>query len=101
MEEKKEAGRKPGHKKTGGRKKGTPNKITADVRILFSDFAQENFSEFAESFNEIDDPEKKCKVYIDLCRYVVPALQSVNVNDVTEKKKTIEAALEKLSEEAK
>lgn len=28
------AGRKPGTPRTGGRKKGTPNKVTADVRAL-------------------------------------------------------------------
>lgn len=28
------AGRKPGSPKTGGRKKGTPNKITADVKAM-------------------------------------------------------------------
>jgi hypothetical protein len=28
------AGRKPGSPKTGGRKKGTPNKLTADVKAM-------------------------------------------------------------------
>lgn len=28
------AGRKPGSPKTGGRKKGTPNKVTADVKAM-------------------------------------------------------------------
>lgn len=28
------AGRKPGGAKTGGRKKGTPNKLTADVKAM-------------------------------------------------------------------
>lgn len=28
------AGRKPGTPKTGGRKKGTPNKLTADVKAM-------------------------------------------------------------------
>lgn len=28
------AGRKPGTPKTGGRKKGTPNKLTADVKTM-------------------------------------------------------------------
>lgn len=28
------AGRKPGGPKTGGRKKGTPNKVTADVKAM-------------------------------------------------------------------
>ena len=28
------AGRKPGSQKTGGRQKGTPNKLTADVKAM-------------------------------------------------------------------
>ena len=31
------AGRKPGSPKTGGRKRGTPNKVTADVKAMVLD----------------------------------------------------------------
>jgi hypothetical protein len=40
------AGRKPGTPKTGGRKKGTPNKITADVKAAI-----------LSAFNKVGGPE--------------------------------------------
>jgi hypothetical protein len=34
MEEKGKPGRKPGGVRTGGRQKGTPNKVTAEVKVI-------------------------------------------------------------------
>jgi hypothetical protein len=87
-------------KKTGGRTKGAPNKATGDVRRLFAAFTESKFTSFKNSYEKIKDPEKKCRIYIDACKYVIPSLQSVTIDDITDRDKTIEDRLAELSEEA-
>jgi D-serine deaminase-like pyridoxal phosphate-dependent protein len=49
------AGRKPGTPKTGGRKKGVPNKATADVKAAAAVYTQEALLTLAEIMT---DPER-------------------------------------------
>ena len=84
--------------KTGGRQKGTPNKITTDIRQRYRDFIVENFEAFESAWREVEDPKDKADLYIKASKFVVPALQSVDMNASMDKDKSIEAELEKLAE---
>lgn len=83
-------------RKTGGRKKGTPNKIQNPVKVLLQDFASENWEEFKKSFKEIDDPIEKCRMYKDILPYCVPKLASVEVQAEVGQK-TFQDELDELS----
>ena len=69
-----------GSPKTGGRKAGTPNKLKKEMRDFFQEFAKDNFKEFTKAWDGLVDKEKKCKIYIDACKFVIPALTSVDLN---------------------
>lgn len=86
-------------KKTGGRKAGTPNKVQANVRALFQNLVENKVEDFEKAFDAIEDPAKKAKIYLDLCKFVVPSLQSVSISAETKEEKTIEEKLKELSEE--
>ena len=87
-------------KKTGGRKKGTPNKVTAFSKSIIQDIIDKYTSsdKFTEDFGRLD-PKDRIEVIIKLTGFVLPKPQSVDVNMNTETKKTIEDKLRELSKE--
>ena len=72
----------------GGRQKGTPNKATATIRAAIKQIVEENMDDFVRSFKALDDKDK-CKLYIDLCKFVVPALSSVEIKDVSDNRNAV------------
>ena len=66
--------RPKGQPKLGGRAKGTPNKTTSDVRAAIALIAQSNVESFQVWLQEIDDPYKRCSLFLDLCEYHIPKL---------------------------
>lgn len=82
--------------KYGGRQKGTPNKTTRETRELFAEFVQRSFPTFIEKMEALDERDY-CRVYTDMCKYVMPSLQSVNLDATITKQKTIEDRLLDLS----
>lgn len=95
-------GRPKGEGKTpgSGRKKGTPNKVTIKLRESIKKFAEDNFDEFVEDWRMIEEPKDRAEVYIKMCRYVVPTLQSVSFEDETAKKITIEEKMREMAQQA-
>ena len=70
--------------RVGGRKKGTPNKVTAEFREMIKKFATENYENFIDDWTKITDKEKKCRLYIEMVKFVLPSLSSVSLeNNVT------------------
>lgn len=65
----------------GGRKKGTPNRITKEKRELISKFIEGNWDDFEKNYRDILDPEKKCRIFLDLLPYATPKLQSVELRE--------------------
>lgn len=65
----------------GGRKPGTPNKVTKTMRELLAGFCEENFEKFKEAFNNIDNAKDKCKIYLEAQAFVTPKLTSVDLKD--------------------
>lgn len=70
----------PYGKKLGGRKRGTPNKTTAETRQLIQHVVNEEFDEFKQRMAALPDKEY-CQIYIQMCKFVVPSLQSVKIED--------------------
>lgn len=85
-------------KKTGGRKKGTPNKVTGEVRRLLTDKVTDYFTSelFLQDFAAVE-PRDRLQVMERYCKYVLPALQATTLNVGKETTKTIEDRLVKLS----
>ena len=96
-------------KKTGGRQKGTPNKVTTMSKAVIQDIVSNYFlsekgseNEFGKAFIEDLgklDAKERIDVMIKLNGFVIPKPQSVAIDINTEKKKTIEDRLAELAEE--
>lgn len=67
--------------RVGGRKKGTPNKVTAEFREMIKKFATENYENFIDDWTKITDKEKKCRLYIEMVKFVLPSLSSVSLEN--------------------
>jgi hypothetical protein len=66
--------------KTGGRTKGTPNKLTNEVRQMLVNFLDEKFDEVTNLWSELDHREK-ISLFLQLSKIVLPKLSHDNIND--------------------
>ena len=92
-------GFKKGHEKMGGRQKGTSNARPTELRGIIHRFVTENFDEAIKQWQSIEEPDKKMKLYLDLCAFVLPKLQAVQADINVAKASEIEEDLRKLAEE--
>lgn len=89
-------GRAKGLPKTGGRKKGTPNKMTVEVKSCIKKMLESytGGNKFMDDFNALS-PKDRLFLAERLMNYVVPKMQSVSVEDVDkDKKSTIEMLIQ-------
>lgn len=87
--------------KTGGRVKGTPNKITAlnrkAIEKVLADYNESGL--FTKDFLSLE-PKDRITIAERLIQYTTPKMQSTNVDLVTENTEcTIDIMLRKLAEE--
>lgn len=76
---------KKGRKKTGGRKKGTPNRATAEFKLAVEAFVIDNLPHFVEIMNDAElSPKDKAAIYVKLFEYVLPKQSAVQL-DTAEK----------------
>lgn len=63
-------------RKTGGRKKGTPNKVNAMTREAIGDFLARKWDRIDELFDKVasEDPYKALVLIKDLAEYSIPKL---------------------------
>ena len=66
--------------KTGGRTKGTPNKLTNEVRQMLVNFLDEKFDEVTNLWSELDHREK-ISLFLQLSKIVLPKLTIDNMID--------------------
>jgi len=68
--------------KTGGREKGTPNKITNEIRETYKELIENNLSNIDIWLKEVSNknPDKALNFIIRLSEFVVPKLQSTNLS---------------------
>lgn len=72
-----------GHTWNKGKKNrlGTTNKLKKETKDLIQQFVDKNFDAAMKTWNKIDDPEKKVKLFISLLPYAAPRLNNITVND--------------------
>lgn len=95
-------------KKTGGRKAGTPNKVTKAVRERLKDaitdylngMNEKGFS-LAQDLYAIEEPAGRLAMIAKFLPYVAPKLQSISFNSDDTRSLTVEETLMKLDENFK
>jgi hypothetical protein len=70
--------------KTGGRKAGTPNKISSEIKEVLSDFLQKEIDSLPEYFEAIE-PKVRLEIIAKLLPYVLPKAEpeTQGANDAT------------------
>lgn len=69
-----------GRGRLGGRKKGTPNKSTSDLKNWLSGVLNENRNQFEKDLKNLL-PEERIKVLSGLFNYVIPKQQSLSIEE--------------------
>jgi hypothetical protein len=81
-----------GSRKCGGRQAGTPNKITAELRVRIKSFLENNFTTVEHDFKKLD-PEKRIALYEKYLKFALPQLQTtsvdLNIEKMTDEELTI------------
>ena len=63
--------------KYGGRRKGTPNRLTKEVRAVLKEVVFHEMSQIHFHFEKLD-PKNRIELLIKLMPYVCPKVQTVN-----------------------
>lgn len=85
-------------KKTGGRQKGTTNKITRTIRERLSEVTSQYYNSelFAKDIAQLE-PKDRVTLMERLTNYVAPKMQSTTIDATVDTRKTIEDKLVELS----
>jgi len=67
--------------KTGGRVKGTPNKVTAEIRKSLAIALDGELERLPETLEALE-PAQKVDAILKLCKYLLPTLESMKVHVV-------------------
>jgi len=81
----------------GGRKKGTLNRVTKEMRERISEFLGGEWDHFKEMYSRADE-ETQLKIVLDLIPYVTPKMASVEYKEKA-KPKTYMDELDEISGE--
>ena len=64
-------------KKYGGRQKGTPNKLTKEIRTVLKDLIYRELDEIQEQLDSLE-PKQRIELVIKLIPYVLPKVDSIS-----------------------
>jgi len=67
-------------KKYGGREKGTPNKITSEIREKFTLLVVNNIERLQDDINTLE-PKDRIKMIIELSKFVLPSLKAMEIKN--------------------
>lgn len=84
-------------KKTGGRQKGTPNKITKITREITEEIALGMYEQVMKDINKLSAKDR-VQVFLKLVEFNVPKPQSLDINLEKVQERTIEDELLDLSQ---
>jgi len=76
-------GKTKGTTKTGGRRKGTPNKITKHLRGQYEDFINDKLPLLTQTWDDLDDSDK-WNIIIKMSSFVIPKKieNEVSIDDI-------------------
>ncbi|MDR0603597.1 MAG: hypothetical protein LBG80_04750 [Bacteroidales bacterium] len=81
-----------GTSKTGGRGKGTPNKVTTDLRAWINELLDSNRQQIMQDIKQLE-PHQRVAFFEKMLCYAVPKMQSVeakiDLNKLTEEQLNI------------
>lgn len=80
-----------------GRKPGSKNKVQKETREHMREYIATHFDEYTKRMSQLDDRDY-VRAYAEMCKFVVPVLQSTSLEATIENKTTIEDRLRELSE---
>lgn len=66
-----------------GRPKGSKNKATTEIRERFKNFVENHIEDLDKHFNDLE-PKDKFKFIIDISKFVLPTLKSIEQGDILE-----------------
>ena len=89
--------RPKGTKKTGGRKKGTPNKTTAELKKWVHAFVSENLDEIKTEFSEME-VDQKINVIMKLLPYVLPKQTETKLSIDEDFQKAVKESVENIND---
>lgn len=93
-------GRKKGTEKTGGRKAGTPNKVTGTIKEWIASIIDGNRQKFENDLKRLE-PGERVKVISNLLQYVTPKMQSISPDEMLDAEyKKLEELLENAPDDA-
>lgn len=87
------SGTKPSHVK----QKGETNRVPKAMRTLLKQYSVEHFDEFCKKMSELQ-PRDYCRLYVDMLKYVVHALQAIQVEADESQDAAIELRIRHLAE---
>lgn len=64
--------------KFGGRTKGTPNKITTELRDKFKLLVENNIDNLQMDLDELE-PKDRIKTILDISKFILPTLKSTEL----------------------
>ncbi len=62
----------------GGRKTGSKNKTTEELRNIFTDLLQNNIKTIQKDLDSLD-PEERLKILLSLSKFVIPTLKATEL----------------------
>jgi len=73
-----------GHPKLpgAGRPKGLQNQVTRDVREAIARFAECNIDKFVGWLQEVEDPARRCEIFLKTIEYHIPKLTRQEVKNI-------------------
>jgi hypothetical protein len=81
-----------GMPKTGGRTKGTPNKVTSDLRAWITELLDSNRKQITNDIESLE-PHQRVIIFEKLMSYVLPKLQSVEMETKQESKSDFDMSI--------
>lgn len=63
--------------KTGGREKGTPNRLTKELRRLLKDLLHQELENLPDHLNSLETKER-LEIVVKLLPYVIPRMEPAN-----------------------
>lgn len=81
-------GFKVGHKKVGGRVKGTKNKNVL-LKERISDFLTDKFDDFVKDYDSLS-PKERTRLYTKMVEFSVPKVSAIKFEDIKNANNAIE-----------